>query len=297
MMAPYEFAMVFAIVIITVIFVVRRIVAGRASRTTEPSWAIPGSRRIGRFAVSVRGARYADREHHNNGRSAFGFTDPRDATVATTVGVVAVVAHRASSLPDANVAIDEFLGSVGRLVPTRATVTEILRDSLTRVSDLAASAGPAIHPECLSDVSLAAVAVTSTGLFWVSTGDVRIYLLRARVAHQVNRDRTSSLGQGGEPDSPARHAIDIAPAPLPLRADDEIVVCSPGPDAWLSQVAVAECGVRHHRRSGRVTVSDVTATASDRDHGADVSVVHLGIRRWRYYGVLLQRFRNVEKAR
>jgi hypothetical protein len=281
-----------AIAIAGAMLVVRHMTKRRYARAAGDRTRMPVHAHVGRFNVSVEGACCENLKDPGAGRSAFGFTDPRDERLTTTVGIVAAVADGGGGPLTARIAIDEFLQAVRAISPSRASVAEILRESVTKVSGFAGHVADA-EAEPNPVVALAAVAVTTAGLFWVSAGDVRVYLVRARVAHLVNRDRTPTSTRDA-PRSPNGRAIDIAPAPLPLQSDDAIVLCSPSVQGCLNAAMVADTVVRQGAGSSRALASRITGC--DRDRG-DVSVLHLGIRHRGLFGGRLARLHLPSIAR
>ena len=269
-----------AVTIAGLLLVARRVNGRRLARAVGDRTRMAAHAHVGRFHICIEGAYCENPEHRTAGRSAFGFTDPRDERLTTTVGMVAAVADNGGGPVQARVAIDEFLESVRAISPGRASIAEILRESMTKASGVAAHGADA-EAKPIPVVALAAVAVTTAGLFWVSAGDVRVYLVRARVAHLVNRDRTPTSTRAAPAGSLNWRAIDIAPAPLPLRRDDAIVICSPAVHACLNEATIADTVVRHGLASSQALASRVTACDRDR---TDVSVLHLGIRQRGLFG-------------
>jgi hypothetical protein len=254
----------------------RDVVARCGARTSRHRTPSPPHACVGQFNVTIDGACSDTRDHRHHARSAYRFTDPNDSRLPTTVGVVAAVAYGTGERGDAAIAVDEFLESVRRLAASPMSVAEILRTSLAGLDRLVRDAKADTDPEHVAEIALAAVAVTPIGVFWVSAGDVRVYLIRAEVTHQLSRDYLVVGRQEVTAALTNQRAIDLSPAPLPLRVDDVIVLCSPGSSAELNDAAITEAAVRHLAGPGEVLVSRLAG--SDDDGEADASLVCLGVR-------------------
>jgi len=271
---PSTYTVLFAIVLIVaapILAVVLVMKVGR--RTTEPRTRIDV--RVGRFVVTAGGAdRAGDRIERC---AAWAVSDLRDPSLVATVGVAAVMAD-ASGAPSghsvASAAVDSFLQSVSRSVTTAESVTEVLKSALLGASEHLVQCGDASSQ---SSPGVGAVAVTPSGLYWASAGDVRVYLVRARAAWRVNRELCEpSASETTAGSARFIREVDIAPAALPLQAGDYVLVCNAGLHSRLTEDAIARGIAEHGLDCSRALVEAVSAL----DDGATLVAIHLGIREY-----------------
>jgi hypothetical protein len=236
--------------------------------------------RVGRFVVTAGSAGYhADTSDRC---AAFAFTDPSDETLIASIGVAAVMADAVGVRSGHGLALtaaDTFLDSFRRSASTGAPVTEVLRTALTRANERIARVVGGGNSASLAVGAIGAIAVTSSGLYWISMGDVRIYLVRARVVLQVNRDRLDTAPQENAAGPLHESEVDAAPAALPLQSGDYVLVCNAGLHSRLTEDAIAHGVAAHGANCSRALVDSIASL--DRDGAGNLSAFHVAIRQAR----------------
>ena len=229
--------------------------------------------RVGRFVVRTGSAR-----HHadtSDRFAAIAFTDPSDAAFIAALGVAAVMADAAGARSGHSLALTAayaFLESLKRSVSIGAPITEVLRAALMRANEQVARVLGGASP---SIPAVGAIVVTSSGLYWISMGDVRIYLVRARVVVQVNRDQLDAALRDSVAASREGWEVDAAPAALPLQSGDYVVVCNAGLHSRLTEDAIVHAVAAHGANCSRALVDSVAPL--DRDGTANLSAFHVAI--------------------
>ena len=191
------------------------------------------------------------------------------------------------------IAARTFLDALGRTAHGEPTADVLHRATGTAgraVADAARRAG------LLDDMgtTLVAAVLERGGLSWVSVGDSGVFLVRAGEIRQLNRphtlgarlDRAVAEGRMDAADAAAhaqRHAltsflgkptldeVDGNAAPLPLQADDVVVVCSDGLFGTLSLVEIGTLVVTTPTASAASALVDA-ALAKGRPRQDNVSV-------------------------
>jgi len=270
--ADYPAAWPIVIVVAALILVVGLVVsARRGSSALRHRRSTRMNVRVGRFTVTCGGA-----THHGDRIdqcAAWAFIDHRDAPLIATGGVIAVTGESAagpSSRGVAVAAVEAFLQALRSAAPTALSVTELLHGAVLCASEhLHRHARDSKQPPPI----VGAVAVTPNGLYWVSAGDARILLIRARGILRVNRQPSGASETTGE-SVPFFDAIDTAPAALPLQPGDDVLICNAGLHSRLTQDVIEQTIVDCGPDFGRMLVDRVGAA----DGRATLVAIHLGIR-------------------
>ena len=271
--ADYIHLWVIALIMAGTILAVRLVItARRHDPGPRHRGSPPIAVRVGRFIVTAGSA--VHRSGSADGCVACAFVDAGDASLVARVGVAAVMADGRRVPCNRGVAIaavNAFVESVRHSAPTAVSVMEVLRGALLRANErlfgfaaLSSQSSPAIG----------AVAVTASGLYWISAGGVRIYLVRERTAWRVDRDHA---GPAPAPESAAGSVlvpeVDAAPAALPLQPGDYIIVCNAGLHSRLTEDVIARGVVEHGSDCSRALVDSVGSL----DGATNLSAFHLGI--------------------
>jgi len=191
-------------------------------------------------------------------QDSFGFSDPGDKKLLDHAGLLAIVSDGMGGLDNgsqaSSAAVRAFLAAYERKQPAEA-IPQALHRSLeaafSTVRTLNETAGG--H----GGATLVAAAAYDSKLYWVSVGDSRLYLMRRGRVIQLSRDHsyreklfdevavdrlglsealsnperehlTSYLGMNGTPE------VDSNLKPLPLQADDCVLLCTDGVHRVLS---------------------------------------------------------------
>jgi PPM family protein phosphatase len=196
---------------------------------------------------------------------SFGFSDPNDGDFVRHGGFAAVLADGMGGLERGReasaLAVRAFLASY-----SAKALEESIAAAMERGARLANDAVAAMAEDAgiggNAGTTLVAAVIRPCALEWISVGDSALYLYRAGALRRLSTAHTYAVEleaiarRGGisteqartDPDrdalisylgAPEIAAIDISPAPLPLQADDRILLCSDGLFKTLTEEELA----------------------------------------------------------
>ena len=198
-------------------------------------------------------------------QDSFAFSNVNDFEFAAHGGLLGIVADGMGGLEGgqhaSRAAVSAFLASFSRKTP-QESIPAALRRSLEEANRAVLTVARSIGMDGKMGTTLAAVAVHNDVLYWIASGDSRIYLLRDNQLIRINADHTyindlwSAVAAGRldredalrDPDAPhlTSHLgmdhpaiIDLSQRAFPLRSDDVVIICSDGIYRGISEEDIA----------------------------------------------------------